>query len=153
MLARDPDIHVTRSSLNIRPFELRDAEAVRRLWVQAFPNDPLRNEPAVVIRRKLEVQRELFLVGESDGAILATLLGGYDGFRCWVYHVAVDVAHRQMGYGRQMMQTAERLLKRTGCPKLNIQVRAHNQGVVEFYRRIGYTVDDHVSMGKLLSPE
>lgn len=99
------------------------------------------------------MQRELFLVGESKGVVVATLLGGYDGFRCWVYHVAVDAAHRRKGYGRAMMREAERLLTRTGCPKLNIQVRAHNHGVVEFYERLGYAVDDHISMGKLLTEE
>jgi ribosomal protein S18 acetylase RimI-like enzyme len=134
------------TGINIREFQARDGEEVTRLWLEAFPNDPPRNEPASVIRRKLETQRELFLVGESNGVILATLLGGYDGFRCWVYHVAVDAAHRRKGYGRQMMREAERLLKRTGCPKLNIQVRAHNLGVVEFYKRMGYTVEDHISM-------
>jgi len=144
---------MTEDTLHIRAFEARDEAAVRRLWQQAFPDDPPRNEPAAVIRRKLAVQRELFLVGESDGVVLATLLAGYDGFRCWVYHVAVDAAHRRKGYGRQMMRAAERLLECMGCPKLNIQVRAHNQEVVGFYRQLGYAVDDHISMGKLLSPE
>ena len=144
---------MTASSLDIRAFEDRDEEEVRRLWLQAFPDDPPRNEPASVIRRKLECQRELFLVGEADGVILATLLAGYDGFRCWVYHLAVDRGQRRKGYGRQMMREAERMLGRTGCPKLNIQVRAHNQEVVEFYERLGYRIDDHISMGKLLSSE
>lgn len=52
-----------------------------------------------------------------------------------------------------MMREAERLLKLMGCPKLNVQVRAHNHEVVEFYKRMGYAVEDHISMGKLLSPE
>ena len=51
------------------------------------------------------------------------------------------------------MREAERLLERIGCPKLNIQVRAHNHGVVEFYKRMGYAVEDHISMGNLLSPK
>ena len=144
---------MTGNSLDIRAFKDRDEDEVRRIWLQAFPDDPRRNDPSSVIRRKLEYQRELFLVGESDGVIVATLLAGYDGFRCWVYHLAVDQAHRRRGYGRQMMMEAERMLRRMGCPKLNIQVRAHNQEVVEFYHRLDYGIDDHISMGKLLSPE
>jgi ribosomal protein S18 acetylase RimI-like enzyme len=144
---------MTDGVLKIRPFEARDAEEVICLWQEAFPGDPPRNEPALVIRRKLKVQRDLFLVGESDGHVIATLLAGYDGFRCWVYHVAVAAAHRGRGYGRQIMWEAERRLKRMGCPKLNLQIRSHNQDVIEFYKRLGYEVDDHVSMGKLLAPE
>ena len=137
--------------LKIRRFEPHDGEEVTRLWQEAFPNDPPRNEPAAVIRRKLKTQRELFLVGDLNGIVVATLIGGYDGHRCWVYHVAVAGAHRRKGYGREMMHEAERLVKRMGCPKLNIQVRAHNRDVVAFYESLGYAVEDHISMGKLLS--
>jgi len=37
-----------------------------------------------------------------------------------------------------------------GCPKVNLQVRASNQAAVEFYRRVGYSVDNVVSMGRRL---
>jgi ribosomal protein S18 acetylase RimI-like enzyme len=51
------------------------------------------------------------------------------------------------------MQEAERLLREAGCPKINLQVRSSNAGVIEFYRRIGYLVDDVVSMGKRLESD
>ena len=38
-----------------------------------------------------------------------------------------------------------------GCPKLNLQVRASNRQAVAFYERLGYAVEDRVSMGKLLA--
>jgi len=37
-----------------------------------------------------------------------------------------------------------------GCPKINLQIRRSNAGVVAFYRSIGYAEDDVVSMGKRL---
>jgi len=40
-----------------------------------------------------------------------------------------------------------------GCPKLNMQVRTSNKDVLEFYRRIGYSIDDAVSLGKRLIPD
>jgi ribosomal protein S18 acetylase RimI-like enzyme len=48
------------------------------------------------------------------------------------------------------VKEAERLLRAAGCPKINLQVRAANDGAVEFYRRLGYAVDEVVSMGKRL---
>ena len=33
---------------------------------------------------------------------------------------------------------------------LVLQVRTSNQGVIEFYRRIGFAIDDVLSMGKRL---
>ena len=48
------------------------------------------------------------------------------------------------------VKEAERLLREAGCPKINLQVRTANDGVIEFYRRLGYAVDEVVSMGKRL---
>jgi ribosomal protein S18 acetylase RimI-like enzyme len=36
---------------------------------------------------------------------------------------------------------------------LNVQVRATNPAVLEFYRKIGYAVDEAVSLGKRLIPD
>ena len=49
-----------------------------------------------------------------------------------------------------MMAEAERLLRSYGCPKINLQVRAANAGVVEFYKALGYGVEEHTCFGKLL---
>ena len=78
------------------------------------------------------------------------MLGGYDGFRGWVYHLAVHPGFRRRGVGRELMHAAEERLREHGCPKLNLQVRAHNRTVVAFYRALGYSEEGHVSMGKLL---
>jgi len=37
-----------------------------------------------------------------------------------------------------------------GCPKVSLQVRAGNQDAVDFYRHLGYTIDDTVDLGKRL---
>ncbi len=42
------------------------------------------------------------------------------------------------------------MLEGDGLPKINLQVRSSNADVVEFYRSIGYSEDDIVSMGKRL---
>ena len=44
-------------------------------------------------------------------------------------------------------------LRAAGCPKINLQIRSSNAGVIEFYRTIGYSVDDVVSMGKRLEED
>jgi ribosomal protein S18 acetylase RimI-like enzyme len=139
-----------RKSLTIRPFADADEADVIALWESVFPNDPPWNDPPQIIRRKKEVQRELFLVGEVDGRVIATVLAGYDGFRGWVYHLAVAKTEQRRGHGRTMMAEVERLLRARGCPKINLQVRAANAEVIEFYKAIGYGVEDHACFGKLL---
>ena len=102
------------------------------------------------MRRKLKAQRDLFLVGHLNGRLVATVMGGFDGFRGWVYHLAVAPDLRRKGFGRKMMEFAEGRLRELGCPKINLQVRASNQAVVDFYKSLGYGIEDRVSMGKQL---
>lgn len=138
-------------AVTIRPFQDHDAPAVVALWRAAFPSAPARNDPLAVIRQKREVQPDLFLVGEAEGRIVATVIAGYDGHRGWVYHVAVAADARRHGYGRAMMAAAEERLRALGCPKLNLQVNRSNAEVVAFYEALGYVVEDRISMGKVLS--
>jgi ribosomal protein S18 acetylase RimI-like enzyme len=49
------------------------------------------------------------------------------------------------------MQAAEQALAALGCPKINLQVRADNIGVINLYRVLGYKMEDRVSMGKPIS--
>lgn len=49
-----------------------------------------------------------------------------------------------------LMAEAEKRLQLLGCPKVNLQVRGSNHAALDFYRRIGYTVDDSVSLGRRL---
>jgi ribosomal protein S18 acetylase RimI-like enzyme len=51
------------------------------------------------------------------------------------------------------MAAGETLLRSRGCPKLNLQIRADNEGAVAFYDRLGYRVDEVASMGKRLSED
>jgi hypothetical protein len=48
------------------------------------------------------------------------------------------------------MDHAEQLLLALGCPKVALQIRRENAGLVAFYSRLGYTEDDVISMGKRL---
>ena len=52
--------------------------------------------------------------------------------------------------GRAIVAAAEALLREAGAPKINLQIRTSNKEVVEFYQRLGYSMDDVVSMGKRL---
>ena len=136
-------------NIQIRPFRLEDEEAVVSLWRQCDLVRPW-NDPRKDICRKLRVRPDLFLVGVLDGQVMATAMAGYEGHRGWLNYVAVAPEHQRLGLGRAIVKEAERLLREAGCPKINLQVRTANHSVIEFYRRLGYAVDEVVSMGKRL---
>ena len=108
--------------VNIRPYRNADQESVVALWREVFPGVPQHNVPEADIQRKLGVQRELFLVAVVEDTLVGTAL----------------------------MRAVEVGLARIGCPKLNLQIRADNREVVAFYCKLGFDVEERISMGKRL---
>lgn len=135
--------------MHIRPFHPDDEEAVIALWKRCHLVRTW-NDPSKDIRRKLQVSPELFLVGQVGDQIVASVMAGYEGHRGWLNYLAVDPGHQRLGHARKMIEEAERLLRAAGCPKINLLVRRSNAEVIEFYQRLGYSIDDVVSMGKRL---
>lgn len=138
--------------MEIRPFQAGDEPAVIALWERCRLTRPW-NDPRKDVQRKLGVQRELFLVGVEAGAIVAAVMAGYDGHRGSVNYLAVDPQYRRRGHGAALMRRVEQVLTERGCPKVNLAVRTTNAEVIAFYRKLGYTPDDVVPLGKRLIPD
>ncbi|VXB63094.1 Acetyltransferase YpeA [Burkholderia sp. 8Y] len=136
----------------IRTFDAGDRDAVIALWRDVFPEyaDASRpqRDPALSIDNKMRMQPELFFVGTLDGDVIGTVMCGYDGHRGWVYSLGVQHAMRGRGYGRMLMLHAEAALARAGCPKVNLQILSARRELLPFYERLGYRVDEVVSLGK-----
>jgi ribosomal protein S18 acetylase RimI-like enzyme len=139
-------------NLLIRPYEPMDEMEVIDLWFRCDLVVPW-NNPKQDIERKLKVNPELFLVGEIDGKVVATCMAGYEGHRGWINYLATDPDFRRKGIAARMMEVAEENLLVMGCPKINLQVRAGNEGAVRFYEAIGYKLDDIRNMGKPLTKD
>ena len=133
----------------IRKFQDQDKDALINLWDEVFPNPAPHNQPARVIEEKLAVD-DLIFVAEENGAILGACQVGYDGHRGWLYGVAVAPDQRRCGIGTRLVDTALEALRLRGCGKVNLQIRAGNTPVAEFYRNLGFEVEDRLSMGRHL---
>ena len=138
--------------MQIREFIEKDTKAVIALWVRCRLVVPS-NNPQKDIERKLEVDRDLFLVGTLENKIVATVMGGYDGHRGWINYLAVDPDYRNNGYGRLIMKEVEQRIRTKGCSKINLQVRTTNKAVIEFYQSLGYSDDHVVGLGKRLEED
>jgi hypothetical protein len=141
------------SSIKVRSYVPGDHSSLVRLWSRVFPDDPPRNAPEAMIRNKERVQPELLLVATLEEAIVGAVIAGFDGTRGWIYHLAVDSEFRRRGVGTALVRAAEEGLRRLGCPKVNLQVRAGNEGVVAFYQSLGFEVEPRVSLGRTLACE
>lgn len=137
------------SCMEVRSYQPADEDQVIDLWTSCGLVKP-QNNPRADILRKLADSPELFLVGVQDSQVIATVMAGYEGHRGWINYLAVAPHLQKSGHGRAIMRHAEDLLRQLGCPKINLQVRTTNAEVIEFYQRLGFAIDDVVSLGKRL---
>ena len=92
---------------------------------------------------------KLFLLIKQD-QVSGTIMVGYDGHRGSVYYVSVHPDFQRENLGSMLMKHAEEYLLTLRCPKLNLNVRNTNLGVIAFYDRLGYEKDEVVAMSKRL---
>jgi ribosomal protein S18 acetylase RimI-like enzyme len=132
--------------IGVRKFQERDRDSLVSLWARVFPDDPPHNEPGQVISAKLKVD-DLIFISERNGEIVGACIAGYDGHRGWLYAVAVSPGERRNGIGTLLVKAALEELKDLGCIKVNLQIRSTNIAVAEFYKSLGFSTEDRLSMG------
>jgi len=136
--------------MRIREFKIGDYLLVRDLWQTAGLVLRLGDELEDV---KLKLQRDpdLFLVAELEGEIVGSVIGGWDGRRGWIYHLAVKPEHQRKGIGVGLVHEVEKRLVAKGAKKVNAQVYKSNEQSSAFFKAIGYEAHaDLIMIGKHL---
>jgi ribosomal protein S18 acetylase RimI-like enzyme len=139
-------------AVELRTFSFdEDWQAVHALWARCGPGVQFSrsDEPAEILK-KLRRDPDLFLVAEQGGQVVGAVMGGYDGRRGLVYHLAVAPEVRRLGIGRVLMAELETRLSEKGCLKSYLLVTKDNADVLAFYRELGWEVMDMHLMGKVL---
>lgn len=139
--------------MHIRDFRYPDDyQAIYELWESAGSGIHLRrsDEPHEIVK-KLQRDPDLFLVAEVEGKIVGSVIGGFDGRRGMMYHMAVSQSYRQRGIGTALMNLLEQRLKEKGCIRYYLLVARDNAQAVRFYQERGWEIMDLYALGKDLT--
>jgi ribosomal protein S18 acetylase RimI-like enzyme len=130
----------SRPQFLIREFSFpEDYQQVYTLWSQAGPGIHLRrsDEPQE-IAKKLQRDADLFLVAQIDHQIVGTIMGGFDGRRGMMYHLAISPPYRKQGIGSALVDELENRLRAKGCIRYYLLVTPDNQEAIRFYENRGW---------------
>jgi ribosomal protein S18 acetylase RimI-like enzyme len=127
-----------RDHILISGFTMDDFPFVHVLWQRAGlwmrPSD---GPEATAL--KLERDPELFLVArDGEGVIVGTAMGGWDGRRAYVYHLAVQPERMRQGIGSRLMDELEERLRALGALKVKLQILTDNDASRAFFEGRGY---------------
>jgi len=89
------------------------------------------------IEKKTKRDPDLFLLAEAGQQVIGSVIGGFDGRRGIIYHLAVDPAWRGQGIATQLMDEVENRLRAKGCRKAYLLILRGNS-VAELYRKRGW---------------
>ena len=101
------------------------------------------------IQKKIQRDPDLFLVAELNNEIVGTVIGGFDGRRGMIYHLAVTPSLRGLGIGNRLMSEVEARLHAKGCLKSYLLVLEDNIEATAFYEHLGWELmEGHLIYGK-----
>jgi ribosomal protein S18 acetylase RimI-like enzyme len=134
--------------MQIRDYRSGDGEALRALWTGV--GLPLVGDDDPGLEAFAARNPGLFLVVEADGRLVGSAMGGWDGRRGWIYHVAVAPDHRRQSLANRLVDRIEDGLRAVGCVRVNVIVERGNDGGMAFWSAQGYEQRDSYQFGKFL---
>ena len=123
----------------IREFNYqKDLENVLALWEQC---GLIENEAKIIreeITTKMTRDPELFLVYELKGEILGTVVGGWDGWRGWIYKLGVSEKCRRKGIGSALVKEVTQRLAKLGAKRIGAYAFSTNNASISLFEKNGF---------------
>lgn len=126
---REPEIEV-------REYRPSDGDALRDLWKAAGLNSVGDDDRSLAMFA--ERNPGLLLVASAGDRVIGSALGGWDGRRGWLYHLAVAEPFRRKGVAKRLVRRVEQRLRAVGAPGVRVNVSEENRAAVAFWAALGY---------------
>lgn len=129
-----------------RRAERRDRARVLSLWEQAGLDRTEEDEWEALVAGP----HNLVLIAQEGDAITGTAVATFDGWRAYIYHVAVAPDARKQGLGRELMAAAEAHLRDSGARRVFIEVNQENTAGLALAAIAGYLPEGDIVLEKEL---
>ena len=121
----------------VRDCHENEAEAVLDVWRQAdatvSPTDTITD-----IQRAMNWNGASVLVAESEGRIVGTVIGTFDGWRGNIYRLAVSPDFRRRGVADRLVAEAEKRMAELGARRVTALVEKDHPWATGYWDAAGY---------------
>ena len=87
----------------------------------------------------------LSFIAAADLRLVGTIMGGHDGRRGYIQHLAVDEPFRNRGIASHLVSICVEALRREGIAKSHIFVLRENELAIKFWERRGWIIRQDIS--------
>jgi len=144
-MAKLPKIVPKMSKGKIRKFTMKDYKEIAGLWQKEGLAE--KNEsPKEVFIEQQKVAKDLFLVYEIDKKVVGTVIGGWDGWRAWIYRIAVDPEYQRKGIASKLIAEVTRRLSAKGGKKFRALIVSDNAVSKALFKSLGFSIHENILM-------
>jgi len=123
---------------------------VLRLWRIAFNKKPHEQGAHLYDLEKAAADPQRFILARADHEVVGTVIGTTDGYRGWMYYLAVLPEYRKQSIGRKLVNLMEDVLGEAGCHHIGLLMHVDNRQVEGFYHGLGYQMTPYRVMGRFI---
>jgi len=131
--------------MTVRPMTIDDYPAVYALWNACLASPRGVDDSPAAIARFLRRNPGMSVVAVDEGReatappqVVGSVLCGHDGRRGYLYHVAVDAAHRRGGVGQAMVNACLASLRAEGIHSCALIAFTGNSTGNAFWEAMGF---------------
>jgi len=132
--------------LLILPFEIKAYDDVYALWRRCEGLGLSSADLREAIESYLDRNPGMSFVAKANDSIVGAILGGHDGRRGYIHHLAVDANWRRRGIARQLVEKCLHALKESGIQKTHIFIFNDNANGIAFWKSIGWIGRSDISV-------
>lgn len=134
---------MAKSEFFIRKCVPTDAEAVLTLWRLAEATVSV-TDSVEDIRKATAANSTHFLVAETGGQIVGSIIGAFDGWRGNIYRLVVHPQYRRRGLARMLVSEVEKRFAQQGVKRITALVEKDHPWAMAFWQAVGYQLDQRM---------
>jgi ribosomal protein S18 acetylase RimI-like enzyme len=134
-------------------FDIGMYDRVLSLWRQCTGIGLSSADEKDRIEAYLERNPQMSFVAMTGNQIIGAILGGHDGRRGYIHHLAVHPDFRRLGIGRQLVDQCLQAMRDKGIEKCHLFIFNDNADGIDFWKSIGWGRRSDISViSKFIEP-
>ena len=131
------------ADFSIREARPDDFDTIIAFWSRIDRHTGL-SDRLEYLQRFHDFSSDLFLVAESDGRLVGTVIGGWDGWRAQIARLATDPSLRRSGIARALVEEIEVRLHAHGARRVYALVDRRSAPAIPFWESAGYSGNENI---------
>jgi ribosomal protein S18 acetylase RimI-like enzyme len=128
------------SEIIIEPFTIVHYENVYELWAHCPGVGLSSADSRDCIASYLKRNPSMSFIAQTRKIVIGAVLGGHDGRRGYIHHLAVEETYRRKGVGKQLVENCLEALEGAGIKKCHLFIFHGNEEGIAFWEANGWTV-------------